>query len=130
MHLCSLHCASKSSWFMKSEVSAFSFDICFMMSCVYAASINPSTKSFEKYSKILTSSSSTALCKIFETIEISSNDSTESWFSISKLLMLSISSSQKSTRYGRSFEYEKTSKMLPLIENCPGSYTKSTLSNP
>ena len=44
--------------------------------------------------------------------------------------MLSTSTSKSSTRNGHSFPNEKISIMPPLMENCPGSYTKSTLSKP
>ena len=64
-----------------------------------------------------------------DTIVILLINSFDSWVLTSNVLILSISSSSNTIRYGYSFAYEKISTMPPLIEYCPGSVTKSTASN-
>ena len=54
----------------------------------------------------------------------------ESWVLQSNMFMVSISSPKNDILNGSLYEYENMSTMAPLTANCPGSDTKSTLSNP
>ena len=56
--------------------------------------------------------------------------SVDLWLETSNLLMDSTSFPKKSILYGTLSEYENISTIPPRMANCPGSATKSTLSNP